>query len=600
MSGGGTVILNGKLYYNDYSYRASDTGVEQNVVCVDLHTGKELWVRNWNNTRLEFGQLFYWQSYNYQGVYGYLWAVTGSTWDAYDPLTGRWIYRMMDVPSGTRLYGPRGEIYIYYVDLAKGWMMLWNSSRVVSTEGSFSRALTGQTFNVSMNGYTTRPRNSGYEWNKTIPTGLPGVIKAVFLEDRIIGSTIKALAEMDPYEPTFTVWGVNLKPGQEGTLLFNATWQRPDSMGRNQSIQWKEVSEKDLIGVLWSKELLQHYAVSLETGKLIWGPTTSTGYLDFYEGTVLTSHFVAYGNVYTVGLDGIVHCYDGKTGTELWTYTAEDPYTETEIGNNWWLGIIFFADGKVYLGHGEHSPNMPLPRGAPFICLNATSGEEIFRIDGAFRQTCWGGLAIIGDSIMATQDTYDQRIYAVGKGPSATTVTAPDIGVTTGTSVVIRGAVTDISPGTKDSALTMRFPNGVPTVSDASMSDWMLYVYMQFARPTNATGVPVSIDVIDSNGNYRNIGNTTTDATGSFSFQWTPDISGKYTVIASFAGTNGYWPSYSETSFAVDPAAPTASPYPVVNLPPTETYFAISTVAIIVAIAIVGALLALLLRRKRP
>jgi hypothetical protein len=79
---------------------------------------------------------------------------------------------------------------------------------------------------------------------------------------------------------------------------------------------------------------------------------------------------------------------------------------------------------KKRLGHGEHSSNHPLPRGAPFICVNATSGEEIWRIDGAFRQTAWGGLAIIGDSIIATMDTYDLRVYAIGKGPSATTVTA--------------------------------------------------------------------------------------------------------------------------------------------------------------------------------
>jgi hypothetical protein len=128
------------------------------------------------------------------------------------------------------------------------------------------------------------------------------------------------------------------------------------------------------------------------------------------------------------------------------------------------------------------------------------------------------------------------------------------------------------------------------------MKDWMSYVYQQKPLPTNFTGVPVTVDVLDSNGNYRNIGTATTDATGTFSLQWTPDIPGKYTVIATFHGTNGYWPSNSETSFAVDPAAATASPYPTVNLPPTEMCFAVSTIAIIIAIAIVG----LLILRKKP
>jgi hypothetical protein len=131
------------------------------------------------------------------------------------------------------------------------------------------------------------------------------------------------------------------------------------------------------------------------------------------------------------------------------------------------------------------------------------------------------------------------------------------------------------------------------------MKDWMGYVYQQKPLPTNFTGVPVTIDVLDSNGNYRSIGSATTDSRGAYTLTWAPDITGNYTVIANFAGTNGYWPSSAETSFAVDPAAPTPSPYPVVNLPPTETYFAISTVAIIVAIAI-GFAVTILMLRKRP
>ena len=30
---------------------------------------------------------------------------------------------------------------------------------------------------------------------------------------------------------------------------------------------------------------------------------------------------------------------------------------------------------------------------------------------------------------------------------------------------------------------------------------------------------------------------TTSDASGFYSYQWTPDITGKYTVIATFGGT---------------------------------------------------------------
>ncbi|MBT0160348.1 carboxypeptidase regulatory-like domain-containing protein [Candidatus Bathyarchaeota archaeon A05DMB-2] len=169
-----------------------------------------------------------------------------------------------------------------------------------------------------------------------------------------------------------------------------------------------------------------------------------------------------------------------------------------------------------------------------------------------------------------------------------------------GSSLVIRGTVTDISAGTKQKEQAARFPNGVPAVSDESMSAWMEYVYMQKPKPTNVTGVTVKIDVIDSNNNYRNIGTTMSDSSGAFSFQWTPDIPGKYTVIASFAGSESYWPSSAETSFAVD-AAPEATPAPTPTPPSVaELYFMPMSVGMIIAIVVVIALLALLLLRKRP
>jgi hypothetical protein len=213
----------------------------------------------------------------------------------------------------------------------------------------------------------------------------------------------------------------------------------------------------------------------------------------------------------------------------------------------------FAAGGKLYLFHSEHSANQPLPRGAPAVCLNATTGEVIWRINGAFRQTRWGGRAIIGDSVIATMDTYDQSVYAIGKGPSALTVTAPDMGVPFGSSVMIRGTVMDVSPGTEDAGIKMRFPKGVPAVSDASMSDWMEYVYMQKPCPTNVKGVPVSIDVLDSNGNYRNIGTATSDVSGKFSFTWTPDIPGDFTVIATDGSHIEAWLSASKR-FVADPS----------------------------------------------
>jgi len=120
---------------------------------------------------------------------------------------------------------------------------------------------------------------------------------------------------------------------------------------------------------------------------------------------------------------------------------------------------------------------------------------------------------------------------------------------------------------------------------------------MQKPRPTDVTGVEIMLSAIDANGNYRQIG-TTISNDGFFSYNWKPDIDGQYTVYASFAGSESYYPSHALTSFAVDPATPTPTPQPVIALPPTEMYIAAATVAIIATIIAVGLFLAVLLKKR--
>ncbi len=275
----------------------------------------------------------------------------------------------------------------------------------------------------------------------------------------------------------------------------------------------------------------------------------------------------------------------------MWTYNSTDTYHQNLYGNDWWTVITFITDGKIYVGNEDHSPIMPLWRGAPFTCLNATTGELIWRIDGAFRQTFWGGRAVIGDSIIATQDTYNQEIYAVGKGPSAITVTAPDISTTAGTPIVIKGTVTDVSPGTQDDALKLRFPNGVPAISDESQSDWMLYVYKQLARPTNATGVQVDLTAIDSNNNTITIGSTTSDSYGNYGFSWKPTTASTYQIIGTFKGSRSYYGATSTTYLTVTEAPQPPAQQPQQVIPDYTLAIVGMGIAIILAVAIVGVLL---------
>ncbi|MGA2524831.1 MAG: Ig-like domain repeat protein, partial [Candidatus Bathyarchaeia archaeon] len=254
----------------------------------------------------------------------------------------------------------------------------------------------------------------------------------------------------------------------------------------------------------------------------------------------------------------------------------------------------------VYLVTTEHTPETPLFKGGLARAINATTGKEIWTISeytGEFQVFSYAA----ADGYNTWFNGYDAQIYVVGRGPSQTTVTAPNAGLASGQPVVIRGTVTDVSAGTKQNEQASNFPNGVPVCSDASMQAWMGYVYQQQPEPTNFTGVPVNIYVLDSNHNYRQIGTATTNENGMYTLTWTPDIAGNYTVYANFAGTNGYWPSSDTTSFtamqASATAAPTATPLSGVA---TQTALEYGIVAIIIVIIIIGAVLALLLTRKHP
>jgi hypothetical protein len=266
--------------------------------------------------------------------------------------------------------------------------------------------------------------------------------------------------------------------------------------------------------------------------------------------------------------------------------------------NQWHIRPLFIADGKFYAGTTEHSPVDPLTRGAPFVCIDIETGEEIFRADGLFRQTDWGGRAIMGDSIIATMDTYDLQVYGIGKGPSATTVEAPDNAQPFDTPIQITGMVTDLSPATEEYALTARFPNGVPAVCDDNQSEWMIYVHKQFAKPADIIGVNVTISVLDPNGNYYEVGSATSDASGFYHAVFTPVVPGEYKIIASFAGTEAYYGSHAETAINVE-EAPEVTPEPTPTVAPmTDAYVLGLGGTAIAVIVVVGLVLVLMLRKR--
>ena len=313
------------------------------------------------------------------------------------------------------------------------------------------------------------------------------------------------------------------------------------------TLVWADASVEDNVFIISAKENLKYYGFSLETGDLIW-TTEPEPYLSVYDKWY--GNCYGYGKFFTGRTSGIVICYDLATGNRLWTYDVADIYSEVTWSNNYPIEFHFVADGKVVVSYGEHSPINPLPRGAPLVVLDVETGEKIWELNWA--NNWWGGVVMIGDSTMVGMNAFDNRIYSIGKGPTKITIDAPSLASDWGEKIVLRGTVTDISPGTQTSAIKMRFPNGVAAVSDGDMKAWMEHVYYQFEMPM-VSGVPVKLEVVvDPNGNWYDIGTAYTDATGFYSIDWEPPVPGHYLILASFEGSNAYYPTYIETSVIVN------------------------------------------------
>ncbi len=578
---GPPIIMQGRLYYN------VQTPPRIGWYCIDIRTGEELWFQNstgpiqatgsggggtigsGNYPLLSFGQVLEIENPNQHGGFGYLWSNYGTTWQMYDAFTGNWICNIDPVPSGSGAIDEIGSRLVYVYNSA-GWLALWNSTRAIwydtlAYQGNNYwtwRPFLGRTFNGT----------NGYEWNVTAPKNL-GSITSV-LKDRLVGTSSLGSYGTNAY----SVWAVSLKAGQQGTLMWKKDYAQPPV--KNGTMQFGLASLEENVFTMRVKETRQWYGYNLDTGNQIWGPAEAQDSLDMYS---LRFIGMAYGKEYTGNYGGKVWAVDVQTGETVWSTALESGGLEGPYPY-WPIYSSTIADGKLYVRTDEHSHTHPLYKGWKMYCIDAETGEHLWNFTGL-----WSNFAI-ADGYAISLNGMDSQIYSFGKGQTATTVTAsPEVSVQ-GSSVLVKGTVLDQSPGAKDT----------PAIADQYMTEWMEYLYKQHEKPTNAVGVEVTLDVIDSNGNFRNIGTTTSDSNGFYSYGWKPDIAGIYTVIASFNGTKSYFPSHSETAFIVDEApAATDQPGTQQQTSIADTYLLPGIIGIIVAIAIVGVVL-LMAIRKRP
>jgi hypothetical protein len=608
------LIISGILYYQKSLNHAGSGG---GYAAVDLRTGEEIWSSDYlggavaalGGPPISIGggvaaptkaQLYNLDNPDQHGVVsGILWQIVGSTWNAYDAFTGKWIFNLTGVPSGTEAYTDKGEIVRYvfnYNSTARsGWLALWNNTAALLTSADVFgipgwRPL-GQTIDAST--------SDAYSWNVTITADLSGsqapTIVGVIPGDLILGrSSNVALTSLPRGTPNpWIMWAISDKPESRGQLLWIKNYPAPAG-NITRMLAWQPIDPVTHAFTMTDFETGLRLGYSLDDGTLLWGPLGEFRAFQYYSSR---KGFPAYGNLYVSGYGGEILCFSMKNGTLMWKYNNTTSGIETPWGL-YPIQAAAVADGVIYAIGGEHSPNKPLYKGYRVYAVDAFTGEELWTLLG------WSASGLgtsmppvaIADGFLVYLNAYDGKIYCVGKGPSATTVTAsPKVSVH-GSNVLVEGTVIDTAAGTKQNEQAARFPDGVPAVSDESMTDWMEYVYMQKPRPANATGVEVVLTVLDPNNNYYEVGRTTSDSDGFFKLSFTPEVPGEYTIIASFEGSGAYYGSHAKTAVNVE-EAPAATPEPTPTpAPMTDTYVLGIGSAILIAV-IIG--FALLLLRKR-
>ncbi len=557
---GDVIILDGKIYFSPPKGNNANGGP---YTCMDLRTGEILW--QVEGISPNFGQLYDYESWNQHGVIpsGVLIDPVGSTWRVYDAWTGTNLYNLTGVPGGTEVYTEYGEIDVYTLDYDERKLSCWTTaalpdSGLVRTPGTTSNAYqyrpVGKEVNMSDN----------YRFIVDIPD-LPGSsnpsIVSVIPGDLVLGrsSSVSTTSSWRGTSDPFTLWALNLdiSRGEIGTLYWLKDYSAPTG-NVTQMFNYQPVDTVNRAFQMTIFETGQRLGYSLDTGNLLWGPVGTPYNVaggNAYQYFSSRAGQIAYGNLYVGGYGGVTTAISMDDGDILWTFNDTSAGIETPWGlypNH----LSMFADGKIYTFSGEHSPNVPPYKGARTWCIDATTGEEIWSL------LSWSGSGIgesyanafVADGFLVFNNLYTNEITCIGKGPSATTVAVQDDVIAKGESVLIKGMVTDISPGTEQTEQAKRFPNGVPAVSDESMGEWMEYVYLQKPSPENVIGVQVKLTAVDPNGNLQDIGTVTSDGAGMFKKMWTPEIEGEYTIVATFEGSESYWKSYAETATGVGPA----------------------------------------------
>ena len=646
------VIINGIEYSTWYT---ADTTSKQGILALDLYTGQTLWVINTTST-LRCGMVTDFENINQYGVVGPFIITTGAlnaeetggqspTWNnvgtefnIYDGLTGQFEAAIVNGTAPT-FFGEdaHGNIIGYGTNSTAGTMYTtWTGYPLLGIPTTYhaftvnaslgpniylwnlSQALGYSTmFNFGFSPNQVFVWKNGVMWSNPMGAYLNGVLQSVaagafgftaWSQNTLVLTTgTVSVAEQRGYqlEAGFSTadghceWIYNRTSAD--TPMLNPSYTRLSNTPSCAAGVYVEINQNSYLAE----------GFNVDTGKSVWTSNLDVPMADgnmpnpYDSFDFETVPDATTGVLYVWALGGDVWALNMTNGNIIWSWStiqANGPAgTESPYGT---YPLWVFSDEALagqgdntvlYLSEG-HEYDPPLFHGARELAFNGNTGQLLWSNLG-FDDTA----TAVAYGVMTTINAYDGQVYAYARGPSKTTVEVPQVGVTTQTPITISGTVTDISAGASQPAVAANFPNGLPCVSDDSMTGLMEAAYEQQPLPSNLTGVPITVYVLDSNNNYRSIGTTTSDASGTYGMTWTPDIAGNYTVYAVFTGTHGYYPSSAEAHFYAGAPPATAPPTatPANNLA-TQNGLMYGIVAIVIVIIIIGAVLAILVTRKHP
>ena len=420
-----------------------------------------------NSALLKNGEVFNYLSVNEYGGYAYLWGTQGTTYSMYDAMTGNFVLNITSVTLGTLTEDQNGNLLDYYVNSSTAnaynapTLNLWNATDCVM---NWVRATnTGIAGNPSVLGNTWYPPQNanipfsyGIQWSKPLATNITGggsfstlgISKVDTGATDSISTPTVLMTSTNPN--SFSSWnsgwqiqaGYNAYTGQQLWLVNRTlpTW-----------CDTAILCSQDGMYAIFCFETGAWYVYSMTTGQQLWGPITSPAFQAFDSESV-ENGIIADGKLIGIGFGGDVTAFNATNGNVLWTWSTPNSGTESPYGTYpLWVGFNYQATvaGDELLIGGGHEYSPPLFQGSQLWAINITTGKTVWNDLGFDCESC----AAVSDGVAVDFNSYDNQIYCYGTGPSRTTVTAPDVGVTTATPITITGTVTDISAGSQQNAV---------------------------------------------------------------------------------------------------------------------------------------------------